>query len=88
MSGPWKLAKDPTRAEALDHVLFVLAESLRIIGVLVSPILPTGSREIFYQLDIRDEGQLSDASWGGLPDTHHLGKPTPSFPRIESSFPG
>src|SRR6478672_4308865 len=41
MSAPWKLAKDPSRSEALDHVLFVLAESLRIIGVLVSPILPT-----------------------------------------------
>ena len=32
MSAPWKLAKDPNRAEALDHVLSVLAESLRVIG--------------------------------------------------------
>ena len=30
MSAPWKLAKDPSRSEALDHVLFALAESLRI----------------------------------------------------------
>src|SRR6266536_1221327 len=53
MSAPWKLAKDPTRSEALDHVLFVLAESLRIIGILISPILPTAAHEIFYQLNIR-----------------------------------
>ncbi len=83
MSAPWKLAKDPTRSEALDHVLFVLAESLRIIGILISPILPTAAHEIFYQLNIRDEPQTSDANWGLLPERHHLGKPTPLFPRIE-----
>jgi methionyl-tRNA synthetase len=84
MSAPWKLAKDQSRSEALDHVLFVLCESLRIIGVLISPVLPQSSREIFYQLNIRDERQQSDASWGGLPARHHLGKPSPLFPRIET----
>jgi methionyl-tRNA synthetase len=84
MSAPWKLAKDPSRSEALDHVLYVLAESLRIIGVLLSPILPASAREIFYQLNVRDERHISDATWGGLPDKHHLGKPVPLFPRIET----
>jgi methionyl-tRNA synthetase len=84
MSAPWKLAKDASRAEALDHVLFVLSESLRIIGILISPVLPQSSRKIFYQLNIRDERQLSDASWGGLSARHHLGKPTPLFPRIDT----
>ena len=83
MTAPWKLAKDPERSDALDHVLFALAESLRIIGVLISAILPQSAREIFYQLNLRDEYKLSDAKWGGLPDTHRLGKPTPLFPRIE-----
>jgi len=85
MSAPWKLAKDSSRAEALDHVLFVLAESLRIIGVLLSPILPTSGREIFYQLNLREERELSDLKWGGLPDKHHLGKPVPLFPRIDTT---
>ena len=84
MSAPWKLAKDPDRSEALDHVLFVLAESLRIIGVLISPVLPSSAREIFYQLNVRKECEVSDANWGGLPEKHHLGKPTPLFPRIET----
>ena len=83
MSAPWKLAKDPERAEALDHVLFVLAESLRIIGVLLSPVLPTSAREISYQLNVEAERQVSGANWGGLPEKHRLGKPTPLFPRIE-----
>jgi methionyl-tRNA synthetase len=83
MSAPWKLAKDPSRSEALDHVLFVLAESLRVLGVLISPILPTAARAIFYQLNLREKSQLCDPTWGGLPENHHLGKPTPLFPRIE-----
>jgi len=65
-------------------VLYVLAESLRIVGVLISPILPRSSAEIFDQLNIRNDDWLSNASWGGLPDRHHLGKPVPLFPRIES----
>ncbi len=85
MSAPWKLAKDPSRSEVLDHVLFALAESLRVLGVLISPILPTAAREIFYQLNVRDERQLSDPTWGGLSEEHNLGKPTPLFPRIETS---
>ncbi len=83
MSAPWRLAKDPARSEALDHVLFVLAESLRIIGVLISPILPQSAHEVFYQLNLTAEYKLSDAQWDGLPDEHHLGKPVPLFPRIE-----
>ncbi len=85
MTAPWKLAKDPDRSDTLDHVLFVLAESLRVVAVLISAILPNAAREIFYQLNIREERQLSDGSWGGLPDEHRLGKPTPLFPRIDIS---
>ena len=83
MAAPWQLAKDPSRSDALNHVLFVLVESLRIAGILISAILPTAAREIFCQLNLRDGHKLSDANWGGLPDEHHLGKPAPLFPRIE-----
>ncbi|HEY4271336.1 MAG TPA: class I tRNA ligase family protein [Candidatus Udaeobacter sp.] len=83
MSAPWKLAKDPDRSEALDHVLFALAESLRIIAILISPVLPVAARETFYQLNLHDEYKLSDAQWGAVPDEHRLGKPVPLFPRIE-----
>jgi methionyl-tRNA synthetase len=85
MSAPWKLAKDPERSDALDHVLFALAEALRVIAVLTSVILPSAARQICYQLNIRDEFRLADADWGGLPDKHHLGKPVPLFPRIETT---
>ena len=84
MTAPWKLAKDPERADTLDHTLFALAEALRIIAILVSPILPGGARGIMYQLNLSRDYSITDAAWGGLPQEHRLGKPVPLFPRIES----
>ncbi|MDB6148228.1 MAG: metg: methionine--trna ligase [Spartobacteria bacterium] len=84
MTAPWKLAKDPTRAATLDHVLFALSEALRIVAILISPVLPTAAREIFYQLNCAPNERLADAAWGGLPDEHRLGKAKQLFPRIET----
>src|SRR4051812_3480791 len=84
MTAPWKLAKEPERADALDHVLFSLAEALRVLAILISPILPKASREILYQLNDKTEATLAGASWGGLPDEHPLGKPEQLFPRFET----
>jgi methionyl-tRNA synthetase len=85
-SAPWKLAKDQTDSGKahLDAVLYTLAESLRIIAILISPVLPDAARGIFAQLGWDQEFRLADAVWGGLPDGHQLGKPVPLFPRIET----
>jgi methionyl-tRNA synthetase len=93
-TAPWKLAKDPAQAERLDAVLYTLAESLRIIAILIWPVLPDAAHGIFDQLAWKlDEAgkdtrfRLADAVWGGLPDGHILGKPVPLFPRIEVPAP-
>ena len=84
---PWALAKDVAKSGELDAVLYALAESLRIIAILISPVMPKAARGILDQLD--PEGKLSrdfrlaDATWGGLKDGHVVGKPVPLFPRIE-----
>ncbi|MEP6670183.1 MAG: methionine--tRNA ligase [Chthoniobacter sp.] len=88
---PWALAKDPAQAQRLDAVLYTLAESVRIVAILLSPVLPKAAHGIFDQLNWKTElsgkderFRLADAEWGGLPDGHQLGKPTPLFPRIEA----
>jgi methionyl-tRNA synthetase len=88
---PWTLAKD-SKEERLNAVLYDLAESLRIISILIAPVLPTAAHGIFDQLawkmELRgreDRFSLGEAEWGSLPDGHVVGKPTPLFPRIESA---
>ena len=88
-TGPWKLAKQREQ-HALGRVLYHLAESLRIIAILIAPVLPKAAHGIFDQLNWKMElsgkeerFSLKDAEWGGLPDGHVVGKPVPLFPRIE-----
>ena len=40
IAAPWKLAKDEGKQPQLDAVLYHLAESLRIVAILISPVLP------------------------------------------------
>ena len=92
---PWALAKDSAERGHLDQVLYTLAESLRIIAILISPVLPKAAHGIFDQLNWKMElsgkderFSLADAEWGRLPDGHVVGKPVPLFPRIETLGPG
>jgi len=89
---PWKLFKEPSHADLLDAVLYGLCESLRIMAILISPVLPRAAHGIFDQLNWKMElsgkeerFSLEDAEWGRLPDGHVVGKPVPLFPRIETS---
>ena len=90
---PWVLAKDSAQREHLDKVLYTLAESLRIIAILISPVLPKAAHGIFDQLNWKMElsgkeerFSLKDAEWGKLPDGQVVGKPVPLFPRIEPNI--
>ncbi len=89
-TAPWKLAKQGEQG-ALDRVLCQLAESLRIIALLLAPVLPKAAHGIFDQLNWKMElsgkeerFSFKDAEWGRLPDGHGVGKPVPLFPRIET----
>jgi methionyl-tRNA synthetase len=88
VKAPWKISSEA--ASTRHHVLYTLAESLRIIAILISPVLPKAAHGIFDQLNWKMElsgkeerFRLEDAMWGCLPDGHVVGKPVPLFPRIE-----
>jgi len=82
-SAPWKLAKEKSALDQLDTVLYNLSETLRILGILLFPVMPSTSGKIFDQLNLPHQTTLERAVWGGLPDGHVLGAPTPLFPRLE-----
>ena len=92
LAAPWKLAKDPSQSEILDATLYHLADSLRVIAILISPVMPSAAHRIFDQLQWNlqptqkeSRFQWHEINWGGLPDGHALGQPSPLFPRIETS---
>jgi methionyl-tRNA synthetase len=84
-TAPFKLAKDPSKAERLDEVLYNLAEVCRILGVLLWPFLPGTASKINAQLGLPGApDKLSGARWGGLAVGHSIGDPAPLFPRKEN----
>ena len=81
---PFSLAKDPAQAQRLDAVLYNLAETCRVLAVLLWPFLPGTATKIYAQLGLSGEpNALSAATWGGLSAGHAIGEPAPLFPRKE-----
>ncbi len=91
---PWNLAKSSKTEDGrvLEELLYDCVESLRILAILISPVLPKAAHGLFDQLNWKMElsgkeerFRLEDAKWGGLPDGHVVSKPVPLFPRIETN---
>lgn len=81
---PWNLAKDPAQKQALDDVLYNLAESLRIISVLLLPFMHTTSERMREQLGISDQPiQWRDAEVFHQIDGAKVTKGDPLFPRMD-----
>ncbi|WP_200800447.1 methionine--tRNA ligase [Proteiniborus sp. DW1] len=83
---PWILAKEDDKKNRLNTVLYNLADSLRIVSVLIRPFMEKTSDSIWRQLGI-DHGQgtsWSDISvWGKLPTGLKVRKESPMFPRLD-----
>lgn len=83
---PWVLAKDEAKKGRLGTVLYNLAESLRIIGVLISPFMPNTPAKIFEQLGVEDENLKAWESikkFGGIKAGTVVKKGNIIFPRVE-----
>ena len=85
---PWVLAKSSDEADIrrLQSVMYHLAESLRIIAVLVSPVIPVGAPKIWEQLGLGgfEDVQLDDVrTWGGIQTGTKVVKGEPIYPRFE-----
>jgi methionyl-tRNA synthetase len=82
-TAPWKLAKDPANARQLDGVLYNLAESTRLISILVAPFMPTIAQQIRAQLGVTDEPAMlaEEIVWGRLAPGTKVGQIAPLFPK-------
>jgi methionyl-tRNA synthetase len=83
-TAPFKLAKDPAQAGRLDEVLYNLAETCRILAVLLCPFLPGTAAKIYAQLGLAGApDNFAAAKWGVLKAGDVIGAPAPLFPRKE-----
>jgi len=81
-TAPFKLAKEPTKAGRLDEVLYNLAETCRVLAVLLWPFVPATADKIYAQLGLSGSPDtMSAAAWGGLNASHRIGEPVALFPR-------
>jgi len=89
---PWDLAKDENQKQTLNAVLYRAAETLRWLCVLLYPVMPTATIEIWTQLGLglSPDSPSSPAAidpaelkWGGLEDGTIISDVKPLFPRID-----
>lgn len=83
-TSPWILAKEESSKPRLDTVMHHLAESIRIISVLIHPFLHNTSEKIREQLGISDEEvKWEDTRRFDLMKGKKVEKGAPIFPRLD-----
>jgi len=82
---PWALAKDESNRARLAEVLYNLAESIRIVSVLIQPFMPETPLKIWEQLAISEEERTweSAGTWGVYSNKSPVKAGEVLFPRID-----
>ena len=74
---PWSLAKDESKIERLETVLYNLLEGIRVCALLLEPFMPDTSKKIKEQIN----NEYSNLSFSEN-NTYSLNTPYPLFARI------
>jgi methionyl-tRNA synthetase len=85
---PWNLAKDPAQQQTLYAVLYRAAETLRWLSVLLYPVMPNATLEIYTQLGLTEDLSKLDPrqlKWAGLPAGTQIGEVKGLFPRLDKT---
>ncbi|NLD33741.1 MAG: methionine--tRNA ligase [Clostridiales bacterium] len=83
---PWVLGRTEETKPRLQTVLYVLAECIRYVAVLIGPVMPTTPARIYEQLGLQDDSLktwASLAAFGGLPAGIRVQKGDALFPRVD-----
>jgi methionyl-tRNA synthetase len=81
---PWSLAKQGKKAE-VDKVFYCLAEALRIVTVLITPVMPNAAAAIQKQLGLSEMALAwpEAVTWGQLAGGTQVSVGEPLFPRVQ-----
>ncbi|HQB32850.1 MAG TPA: methionine--tRNA ligase, partial [Erysipelotrichaceae bacterium] len=82
---PWTLAKDETKTDRLNTVLYNLLEGIRIATVLIEPFMPETAKNVFEQINTEQKSYDSVLSWGNYEISNKVTeKPAALFARIDA----
>ena len=87
-SKPWELIKDENQTETLNAVLYRSTETLRWLSILLYPVMPSATKEIYGQIGLSDDIATLDPknlTWGQLQAGNKIGETRGVFPRIDKN---
>ncbi|HEY5527055.1 MAG TPA: methionine--tRNA ligase [Candidatus Anoxymicrobiaceae bacterium] len=88
VSAPWALAKDESKKDDLDRVLYNSMEGLRQIALLVLPYIPEAASRMWERLGLSEPVESAkmpeSAKWGMLPAGLKTTRGEALFPRKEA----
>ncbi|MFN0279581.1 MAG: methionine--tRNA ligase subunit beta [Pyrinomonadaceae bacterium] len=85
---PWELIKDDKQSETLNAVLYRASETLRWLCVMLYPVMPKASKNIYGQIGLKEDiAKLdpADLKWGHLSAGTKIGETVGVFPRIDKN---
>ena len=85
---PWELVKDENQAETLNAVLYRASETLRWLCILLYPIMPEATRNIYAQIGLSEDiSQINPENlvYGELKAETKIGETSGVFPRIDKN---
>ncbi len=83
-TAPWALAKDEANRAQLETVLYNLLDCIRVLGILLTPFMPSTVRSMFAQLAVDAAVTNMDTAGFGAVDAYTVGTPSPLFARIDT----
>ncbi|MHB9093754.1 MAG: methionine--tRNA ligase [Eubacteriales bacterium] len=86
-TAPWILAKDEGKSGRLGTVLYNLMETIRVITIMISPIMPKLPARIWEQTGLTEQegAKVWDSlkKWGSYPAGTRVKRGVALFPRVE-----
>ena len=83
---PWVLAEDPAKRAQLETVLWIAADTLRVVAVLAHPVIPNATERLWKALGqggTAGEQGIDALEWGTLRPGTKVAKAETLFPRVE-----
>ncbi len=85
---PWALVKEESKKARLATVMYNLTESLRLIALTISPVMPETAEKMMHALGLPKRkleaaNITEDGKWGKYPEGSIVSEIEPLFPRVD-----